>query len=102
MRQRAVLNQRAPDPSRPALSPSFPDAQATSLLDNPGSCKDAVAVGNAGHVLSALALRYGREESVAAGLVELVSTREHSPGPVADILRDSLAKWGSGSMVSGA
>ncbi|KAL6778710.1 hypothetical protein ACKKBF_B04955 [Auxenochlorella protothecoides x Auxenochlorella symbiontica] len=88
--------------------PAGPDEQlllcysllATSLLDRPAACRDGVAVGNAGHVLSALALKYGREESVAAGLVELISTREHSPGPVADLLRDSVAKWGSASLAS--
>lgn len=80
-------------------STSLPHSQATSVLDSPAACRDGVAVGNAGHVLSALALKYGREESVAAGLVELISTREHSPGPVADLLRDSVAKWGSASLV---
>eukprot|EP00887_Chlorella_sp_A99_P003643 scaffold7.g3643.t1 len=73
---------------------------AVGALEAPASAKDAELVGQAAHVLAVAALKYGQLEPVASALVDLVSKHEHTPIPVAAVLRYSIAQYDDGRLAA--
>lgn len=69
-------------------------------LRDPLVAKDQAAVRSAGQVLGALATQYRQLESVAAALVDYISSCEHSPPAAAQALHEVSSKFGDPQLVS--
>ena len=55
--------------------------------------KDEHLAGNAAHILGVCALKYDQLEVVTSTVAELLAKYDHTPEPVAELLRYSVATW---------
>ena len=75
--------------------------QAAAALELPACAKSQELAGQAAHVLVVAALKYNQLEGVSTALVDLLNKHEHTPAPVAELLRYSIAQYDDARLASG-